>query len=244
MRIGPWFAALIVTFTCMPSALGAADTAVTPFSETAAGAAIPSPWAAVKINDRKLPTRYALVEDGGTVVLNAQADGAASALGHPVSANLADTPWLRWRWKVAGPIASADPSVAQREDAPARIVLEFEGDRSKLPLSDRAVNQVSQNLSGKPLPFATLMYIFANKLPVGTVVPNPHTRRIQMIVVDNGSAGVGSWQTFVRNVREDYRRAFGEDAPRLLSLGVMTDTDNTGERAQAWYGDLSLSAKR
>lgn len=205
---------------------------------------MPVPWAPVKINDRKLPTRYTLVDDGGTVVLHAQADAAASALGHPVSAALADTPWLHWRWKVAGPIASADPAAAQREDAPARVVLEFEGDRSKLPLADRAVNQLSANLSGRPLPYATLMYIFAQKLPVGTVVPNPHTRRIQMIVVDNGSAGVGTWQSFVRNVRDDYRRAFGEEAPRLLSLGVMTDTDNTGAHAQAWYGDLSLSAQR
>lgn len=222
----------------------AAEVAITPFSTANQGAAIPPPWTTVRINERKVPTRYTLVDDGGTVVLHAQADRSASALGHPVNVSLADTPWLRWRWKVAGPIAGADPAVAQKEDAPARVVLEFDGDRSKLPLSDRAVNQVSENLSGRPLPYATLMYIFSQKLPVGTVVQNPHTRRIQMVVVDNGSAGLGSWQSFVRNVRDDYRRAFNEEPQRLLSLGVMTDTDNTGERAQAWYGDLTLTSQR
>jgi hypothetical protein len=222
----------------------AADVSVTPFSGAPAGAAMPAPWATVKINDRKTLTKYTLVDDGGTVVLHAQADVAASALGHPLNVSVAETPWLHWRWKVAGPIPGADPADGQKEDAPARVVLEFDGDRSKLPLADRAVNQVSQNLSGRPLPYATLMYIFAEKLAIGTVVPNPHTRRIQMIVVDNGSAGVGTWQTFVRNVHEDYKRAFREEPQKLLSLGVMTDTDNTGEHIQAWYGDLSLTAQR
>jgi hypothetical protein len=245
-------------FLCLVLALGAAPAlggeccagtgkdggvTITPFSAAGAGGAIPAPWAGVKINDRKTPTRYSLVDDGGTVVLYAQADSAASALGHPVNAALTDTPWLHWRWKVAAPIASADPSAAQKEDSPARVVLEFDGDRSKLPLSDRAVNQLSENLSGKPLPYATLMYIFSQKLPVGTVVANPHTRRIQMIVVDSGAA-VGTWQTFVRNVVEDYKRAFKEEPQKLLSLGVLTDTDNTGERAQAWYGDFSLTSQR
>jgi hypothetical protein len=235
-------AAALLLAACTDAAI-AGDVAIAPFSGTTAGAAIPAPWAPVKINDRKTPTRYTLVDDGGTVVLHAQADLAASMLGHPVNANVAETPWLHWRWKVAAPIESADPAVAQKEDAPARVVLEFDGDRSKLPLSDRAVNQVSQNLSGRPLPYATLMYIFSQKLPVGTVVPNPHTRRIQMIVVDSG-AGVGTWQTFVRNVHDDYKRAFNEEPQKLLSLGVLTDTDNTGEHAKAWYGDFSLTAQR
>jgi hypothetical protein len=240
-RVARWCGALLLA-ACVPA--WSAEGGITPFSAASAGAPIPAPWAVVKINDRKVLTQYSLVNDGGTVVLQAKADASASALGHPVEISLTETPWLHWRWKVAGPIATADPAVAQKEDAPARVVLEFDGDRSKLPLTDRAVNQVSQNLSGRPLPYATLMYIFSQKMPVNSVVPNPHTRRIQMIVVDDGSEGVGTWQSFVRNVREDYKRAFNEEPQKLLSLGVMTDTDNTGERTQAWYGDLSLTAQR
>jgi hypothetical protein len=239
--IAPFAAALLLA-ACVHQA-GAGGISITPFSRAAAGAPFPAPWVPVKINDRKIPTQYTLVDDAGTVVLQAQSDLAASMLGHAVNASVADTPWLHWRWKVAAPIPGADPAVAQKEDAPARVVLEFDGDRSKLPFSDRAVNQVSQNLSGRPLPYATLMYIFSPKLPVGTVLPNPHTRRIQMIVVDNGG-GVGTWQTFTRNVRDDYKRAFNDEPQKLLSLGVLTDTDNTGEHAKAWYGDFSLTSER
>jgi hypothetical protein len=203
---------------------------------------VPAPWGPVKINDRKIPTRYELVADEGVVVLHARAEKAASGLGQPVHVNLKETPWLSWRWKVAAPVPGADPSAATREDAPARIVMEFDGDKSKLGLGDRATDGLSAQLSGRPLPYATLMYIFAEKLAIGTVVPNPHTKRVQMIVVDNG-AGVRKWNAIARNVREDYKRAFGEEPQTLMTLGVLTDADNTGTSAEAWYGDLKLSAQ-
>jgi hypothetical protein len=228
----------LLALLLVPSAL-AADVEIAPFSAMRAGAPIAAPWAAVKINDRKKPTRYALVDDDGTVVLHAQADRAAMGLGFPVNAPVNDAPWLRWRWKVAGPVADADPSVAAREDAPARIVLEFDGDRSKLGIADRAVDSLSENLSGRPLPYATLMYIFADR-PVGTIVPNPHTKRIQMIVVDNPAAGVGAWHTFTRNIRDDYKKAFNAEPGKLLTVGVLTDTDNTNTKIEAWYGDIAL----
>jgi hypothetical protein len=73
---------------------------------------------------------------------------------------------------------------------------------------------------------------------VGTVLPNPHTRRIQMIVAANGDAGVNAWQTITRNVRDDFIGAFGEEPGMLTAVGVLTDTDNTESHAEAWYGDI------
>jgi hypothetical protein len=250
-RVVPWRRAIAVLACLVALPASAADdpappspTSIVRFSAAKANGTIPGPWAPIKINDRKTPTRYDLVDDDGTVVLHASADKSASMLGQPVMASLESTPWLRWRWKIDAPIASADNTAANREDSPARIILEFDGDRSRLPLSERTVNKFSEQLSGKPLPYATLMYIYANGQSVGTVIPNPHTKRIQMIVVSTGDASVGKWQSFTRNVREDYKRAFNEEAGKLLAIGVMTDTDNTADRAQAWYGDITLSAEK
>jgi hypothetical protein len=61
-----------------------------------------------------------------------------------------------------------------------------------------------------------------------------------MIVAASGSDRVGSWQEISRNLLEDYRRAFGEEPGRITAIGIMTDTDNTGGRAQAWYGDIAF----
>ena len=73
---------------------------------------------------------------------------------------------------------------------------------------------------------------------VGTVMPNPRTRRIQMVVAASGAEGVGAWQSLMRNVRDDFLRAFGEEPGPLTAVGVLTDTDNTDGHAEAWYGDI------
>jgi hypothetical protein len=41
-----------------------------------------------------------------------------------------------------------------------------------------------------------------------------------------------------RNVYEDYKRAFGEEPPMISGIAIMTDTDNTGESAEAYYGNI------
>ena len=44
-----------------------------------------------------------------------------------------------------------------------------------------------------------------------------------------------------RNVLEDYRRAFGEEPWDIVAVGLMTDTDNTRQKAHCLYGDISFS---
>ncbi len=214
---------------------------VTPFSSQKAGGDMPAGWEVVKITDEKKPTQYRLVDDGGTVVLHARAEAAASGLGQPTKFDVRAAPVLEWRWKVSRLIAAADNSVATKEDSPARIILSFGGDRSKLSLTDRLALSLADQRSGKQTPYGTLMYVWSNKAPVGTVIPNPRTGRVQMVVASSGAAGVGSWQTLKHNVLDDYRRAFGEEPGTLMSIGVLTDTDNTGETVDAWYGDIRLS---
>ena len=212
-----------------------------PFSSLRPGASL-APWVPVAIVYGKRATHYDLVVDAGTTVLRAIADNAASVLAFPMHLAPRDAPILAWRWKIAGLVAGADPRRASREDAPARIILEFDGDRSKLPLLERGVYELAKRAAGRDLPYATLMYVWSNQEAVGTVVPNPHTRRIQMIVAASGRRGVGAWQSLSRNVRQDFVRAFGEEPGTLTAVGVMTDTDNTDGHAEAWYGDIRFEA--
>ena len=234
----PLFA--VVAVAVATAADAQSPTVLTPFSTQKAGSEMPAGWEPVKITEDKKPTQYKLVDDGGTVVLNARAEAAATGLGQPTKVDVRNTPMLEWRWKVRRLIASADNAVGSKEDSPARIVLSFGGDRAKLPLTDRLALSLADQRSGKTTPYGTLMYVWANKAPVGTVIPNPHTGRVQMIVASSGPAGVGAWQSLKRNVLDDYRRAFNEEPGLLMSVGVLTDTDNTGESVEAWYGDIRL----
>jgi hypothetical protein len=234
-----------VALACGPSARLNAQPAATndppPFSQMQAGSAL-APWTPITIVFGKRTTRYDLVDDHGSVVLHAIADNAASGLAHPVTLDLRKTPIIAWRWKIAGLLPGADPYVAAREDAPARIVLEFDGDKGKLSLVERGIYRIAERAAGRELPYATLMYIWSNQAPVGTVMPNPRTRRVQMIVASSGAVGVGAWQSLARDMRADFRRAFGEEPGRLIAVGTLTDSDNTDGHAEAWYGDIHFRA--
>ena len=212
------------------------------FSALRAGQSL-APWTSVAIAIGKRHTHYELVDDGGSTVLHATADNAATALAYPIRVELRDAPVIAWRWKIAGLIADADSRQASREDAPARILLEFDGDVRKLPLVERGIYGIARRVAGRELPYATLMYIWSNHESVGTVMPNPRTRRIQMVVAASGAEGVGAWQSLMRNVRDDFLRAFGEEPGPLTAVGVLTDTDNTDGHAEAWYGDIRFEPK-
>jgi hypothetical protein len=54
---------------------------------------------------------------------------------------------------------------------------------------------------------------------------------------------VGAWLSYTRDIRADFEKAFGEAPGALLGVGLMTDTDNTGEQVHAWYGDIQFLAR-
>ena len=203
----------------------------------------PEGWLALSINDKKKPTAYEQVTHDGRRAVHARAEASASGLYRKAGFALADKPIASWSWKVNRLVERADNSKGGREDSPARLVLAFAGDSKKLPKSDQAVLGLARRLSGQSLPYATLMYIWSNEAPVGTVIANPHTRRIQMVVASSGAAGVGAWQELSRDAAEDYRRAFKEEPGKLLAYGVMSDTDNTGETVEAWYGEIAFAPR-
>lgn len=64
-----------------------------------------------------------------------------------------------------------------------------------------------------------------------------------MIAVQSGPTQVGQWLEERRNLIEDYRKCFGEDPGKAGAVAIMTDTDNTGEEAVAWYGPIRLLHK-
>lgn len=201
-------------------------------------AVIPTGWQPWTVNRNKIPTRYALTEVDQRMVLHAQADGSASGLYVPLTQRDAGT--LRWMWKTSNVIRTADNSISHREDAPLRIFVAFDGDRSTLPLRDQLMYEMARITTGREMPYATLMYIWGGKRPEGSILNNPHTDRVRMIVVDSGTKHLNEWRCHERDLRADYRKTFGAEPGKILAVGLMTDTDNTKSHAEAWYGDIDL----
>jgi hypothetical protein len=210
------------------------------FSQGVASAPLPDYWQPYIILPTKPRTQYTLVDTGEGIALEASAEASASGMVRQIRIRPERHPIVAWRWRVQGLIPGADKRRANAEDSPARLVVSFHGDPQTLDVVERGKMRLARAISGRDIPYATLMYVVSNELPVGTVLPNPHTDRIQMLVVASGEAQVGRWMAFRRDVREDYRRAFGEAPGDIVSVGVMTDADNTGQSARAHYGDISF----
>jgi hypothetical protein len=219
---------------------------VQPFSANRPGATLPRGWRPWIINRSKSPTQYDLVVDpkSQAVVLHAVADRAASGLKQRLDVDAAARPVVQWRWRVTGLIPLADNTARDVEDSPVRLMLFFDGDRRALPASELVKFELAKMVTGQEPPYATLMYIWENRQPVGTVIASGHTTRVQMVVAGSGDDRLGQWKGFERNYAEDFRRAFGEAPGRLIGVGILTDTDNTGERIEAFYGDIRLRAAR
>ena len=111
--------------------------------------------------------------------------------------------------------------------SPVRVntVITFDGDTSKLPLDERIFADQFRLFTRQEFPYAILMYIWENRAPVGRVIDNLHTTRIK--TTSSGAEHLGTWRSETRNVYEDFKRAFGEDPPRIRLDGIMTDSDNT-----------------
>jgi hypothetical protein len=148
---------------------------------------------------------------------------------------------VRFSWKVPQLMEQADLGLREKDDATVRVVLAFEGDRSRFSGRDAALSELARALTGEPMPYATLMYGWSNKRAPGTVLTSPRTDRIRKIVVESGPGRLNRWLDYERDIRADFERAFGEAPGALVGVGIMTDSDNTRSQVRAWYGPLHLT---
>jgi hypothetical protein len=208
------------------------------FSAATVGDTLPPGWKPLTFKKIEKHTTYTLVKDGNVVVVKAVAEASASGLTREIKINPKEYPIVQWRWKIMNILKNGDVHKKESDDYPARIYITFEYDGSKLGFFEKAKYQMVKLLYGEVPPLAAINYIWESKAPVGTMVPNPYTDRVMMFVVESGSPKLDQWVNEERNVYEDYKKAFGEEPPMISGVAIMTDTDNTGESATAYYGDI------
>lgn len=188
----------------------------------------------------KRSTHYRWSEKEGRASWHARADRSASMWRREVHLAADQIGEVEFSWWVARGISGADMRQADTEDAPARVIFAFAGDESRLSPRNRMLFEMARSLTGEPPPYATLMYVWANHTPVEDVIVNPRIDRIRKLVVERGESQLQRWRHYRRNLREDFIRAFGEPPGALKGIALMTDADNTGSQAEAWYGDVKV----
>ncbi len=157
-------------------------------------------------------------------LLLAESDGAASGLFFEQAVDLRATPWLNWSWRVENVLEGVNEREKSGDDYAARIYVVAKGGLAFW--KTRA-----------------LSYVWASHEPEGSMWANAFTSNAHMIAVRSGPEKLGELTQEKRNVREDWMRAFGEDIEKIDAVAIMTDTDNSGQRARAWYGQPGFSER-
>lgn len=166
-------------------------------------------------------TEYRLTQENDTTVVKATSQGTASGLVKKVSFDPKKYRYLRWSWNILHTISGGDEKTKAGDDYAARIYVVFPG---KYFWQTKAIN-----------------YIWANHLKTGTSIANAYTSSAIMVAVQSGSNSTGQWHAEKRDIFTDYKNLFGSDPGQVSAIAIMTDTDDTGEKAIAWYGDITLS---
>lgn len=178
---------------------------------------IPTEWESQVFDGE---ARYVVDRDGERAFVRAESEDAASCLYRKIEIDVNRTPYLRWSWRVDTlPELEASERTKPGDDYAARIYVVREGWLGQL--TAKAVN-----------------YVWSSREPVGARWPNAFTSSAIMWSVDQGDERLGEWVEHTRNVRDDWRVAFGEDLDRIDGIALMTDADNSDSRACADYGSI------
>ena len=177
-------------------------------------------WREVDVHGR---SEYGVTDLEGRRCLRARSANGASILLGPMPFDPGEHEWLSWDWRVDTLPHGEDLRRKDGSDAAARIYVYFD-------------------TGGFPWQKRSLDYVWSASLPVGTVLDSAFSPESKIIVAESGVDALGQWRTVERNLRKDYERSFGRGPlPRVVAIGVMTDSDNTGSETLAYFDGLNVS---
>ncbi|MFQ5329874.1 MAG: DUF3047 domain-containing protein [Thermodesulfobacteriota bacterium] len=237
--ITKWSLSIVVLLVLLTGWCSASDILIIDrFSSGAGVDGIPTGWRPLHFPRIGRHTRYTLAHDSGETVVMAVSNQSASAIFKDISVDPKSYPLLTWRWKVDGILKRGDGRVKSGDDYAARLYVTFLSDTTDIGITERVKRRVAKRIYGIDPPGRALNYIWANRIEKGASIPNAYSSEARMIAVESGPSEAGKWISEEADIYRDYTRLFGEEPPRVTGIAIMTDTDNTGESATAYYDDI------
>lgn len=141
------------------------------------------------------------------------------------SEDLKETPVLSWGWRVSALPPGGDGRKRETDDEAAQVYVFFPGKGLFPKLDPRIVG-----------------YTWETVPPKGTFYHSPKNDSTRVTVLRSGEDALDTWWAERRNVREDFRKAFGVEAPPPLCVCLQIDADDTASRAESAFRDLRLEA--
>jgi len=201
---------------------------------------IPEAWEPYQF-DNIATTQYRIVKDNNDIVLMADSNNSASGLIQHIRFNPHEYPYISWRWKTIKPLAHSNAQKKSGDDYALRLYVNFDYDIDSLPYGEQFKIRLYKKLKGDNAPLASLNYIREKTLDKETIIASPYTKRVQMLVLQNQQSALNEWHFEQRNIVDDYKKAFGEAPKDVISIAIMSDSDNTQGSTRAMYGDIRIS---
>lgn len=162
------------------------------------------------------------IKQGGKI-LEARSSNSASGLFRELRIDLEKTPWIHWSWKTGQLFSNINENEKRGDDFVLRLYIIIDG--GIFFWNSRALN-----------------YVWSSSHQTGEAWPNPFTSSSTMFAVESGNSGLGQWQHYRRNVREDLSQLTGKDVRYIDAVAIMTDSDNSGQKATSYYGDIFFTS--
>ncbi len=156
-------------------------------------------------------------------ILKASSHNTASGLFQELRIDLKKTPWIHWSWKTEQLFSNTDENKKSGDDFVARLYIIIDG--GIFFWNSRTLN-----------------YVWSSSHQTGETWPNPYTSRAIILAVESGNTKLGQWQHYKHNVREDFRRLIGKDIRYIDAIAIMTDSDDSGQKATTYYGDIFFTS--
>ena len=164
-------------------------------------------------------------------IIKAESLGSRASLFRKVDDKEKDFPTLAWKWKISNVVRSAIESRKDRFDAAARVMVVF------------GKGGFFGGIEGMEPRGLKIEYIWATHLPKGHVFDHPGEGDCKVFVLESGEKKAGDWIFEERNLAQDFKMAFGAEAPGRLAIGLQTDTDHSNERVTAFYSEPVMRKK-
>ncbi|MBF0266378.1 MAG: DUF3047 domain-containing protein [Gammaproteobacteria bacterium] len=168
-------------------------------------------------------TQYGFVSSNDKFVLKADSNKSASGLFKEIRIDLNKTPYLNWSWQISNTLTSINEETKEGDDYPARIYIVQKHDF--LFWKTKALN-----------------YVWSSNQKIHSNWDNAYTSQAKMYAVRGKESKLNQWYHEKRNVKEDLKKLFGEDITYIDAVAIMTDTDNSELKVNAFYGDIFFSS--
>jgi len=230
------FLVLVAGLLALAAGIGAADRSVLFREEFRSLEA----WRPVTFPKIEKHSRYSIETRGGETVLRAESSASASGLVYRRDFNVYEYPKLRWRWMIHNVYTRGDTGGKAGDDYPIRIYILFRYDPEKASALERVTYGIARALYGEYPPQSTLNYVWASREDTPSLFTSPYTGKAKLLALEKGARFAGQWRDEGVDILRDYRRAFGTDPPIQASLGIMNDSDNTGEASVSWVDFIEV----